>query len=116
MSEPVDLNAMTRAELNTFATAHGIADAESYANKADLIAAIEEAQPALAADEEPVERADALYYVGETDPVSGEPVQYILGVAATDLDADQIALLSDAEYTACLATGIYSTTKSSTGG
>ena len=116
MSESVDLNAMTRAELNTFASEHGIADPESYATKADLIAAIEEAVPAVAAAAEPVERADALYYIGERDPVSDEPVQYILGVPATDLTTEQIQTLSDSEYAACLATGIYSTTKPSTGG
>jgi len=41
--EPVNLRGMTRADLNDYATAHGIADAEGYANKDELAAAIESA-------------------------------------------------------------------------
>lgn len=46
--EPVDLDTMTRAELNDFAADHGIDDPASYPNKAALIEAI---AAALASDE-----------------------------------------------------------------
>ena len=46
MSEQTDLNAMTRSDLNTYASAHGVTNPESYATKAELITAIEEAETA----------------------------------------------------------------------
>jgi hypothetical protein len=72
----------------------------------------EEQTPAEApAEDTPVERASALYYIGETDPVTGEPIQYVLGVPSRDLDEAAIAQLSDAEYVTAVDAGIFTTTK-----
>lgn len=59
---------------------------------------------------EPVKRAKALYYIGDTDPVSGAPAQYVLGVPARDLTEDDIRVLSEAEYAGALGAGIYAKT------
>lgn len=58
-------------------------------------------------------RVSAAYYIGETDPVTNEPVQYVLGVPARDLTEDDIRVLSDAEYQTAMACGIYAETKPS---
>lgn len=46
MAESVDFNAMTRNDLNAYATEHGIEGPETYATKTELIAAIKEAEAA----------------------------------------------------------------------
>jgi hypothetical protein len=43
MSDGTDFQKMTRDELNDYASGHGVADAANYANKAELIAALEAA-------------------------------------------------------------------------
>jgi hypothetical protein len=52
MSESVDYNAMTRAELNTLAAEQGVENPESYATKADLIEALASVEEAPATDTE----------------------------------------------------------------
>lgn len=42
--KPVDLNKMTRPELNVYAAEHGIEEPEKFANKDELIKALEDAQ------------------------------------------------------------------------
>jgi hypothetical protein len=71
--------------------------------------AAEETPPEAPA--EPVTRAKNLYYIGERDAVTGEPIQYVMGVPAKDLNEDEIRLLSDAEYNTALEVGLYRKTK-----
>jgi hypothetical protein len=70
-----------------------------------------EAAPPAETPPEPVVRSKNLYYIGEKDAVTGEPIQYVMGVPARDLTEDDIRILSDAEYTTALDAGIYRKTK-----
>ena len=48
--ETPNLSGMTRDELNAYAADHGVSDPESFANKEELIGAIEGAQGGQATD------------------------------------------------------------------
>lgn len=71
--------------------------------------AAEETPPEAPA--EPKVRAKQLYFIGEKDAVTGQPIEYVQGVPAKDLNEDEIRLLSDAEYTTALAVGLYQKSK-----
>ena len=67
MAEPTDLNTLNRADLNAYATEKGVQGPETYATKAELIAAIEAAEAGTGAEQPPEGEA-----APESEPPPGE--------------------------------------------
>lgn len=80
-----DLKGMTRDELNDVAGERGIADAASYPNKADLIAAIESLpeDPDAPVGSEPTDDEPVLGEMAESEP-SGQRYTVLKAITVED--------------------------------
>lgn len=126
MSESVDLNNFNRADLNAYATEHGVDHPETYATKSELITAIEEAEqnenPPPAEGEEESAESDAPPAAGEPAqeseaPQESEPLSY--EALATEEKAEQpvaIKLPKTGEETAQEGTKLAEAGSEQTGG
>lgn len=59
------------------------------------------------------DREKELFWIGEHHPVTGEPIAWMSGVPARDLDETDITHLTDEDYEIALASGFYQKSKPS---
>lgn len=57
------------------------------------------------------ERAKELFWIGPTNPHTGEPTAWFVGINAADLDSAYINELSDEQYETAIGCGFYDTAK-----